>query len=552
MPLIHSTVKKPKEILYASDWNAPHIGTLDLNQVPDLPAEKITSGVLDEARIPNIYVRKAGDTMTGDLTISKTTPRLNLEYPNGALCRLEAFENSVSIGARVGGDYAPVYLDANGLLPAAGGLPSLGGPGASFADGYFIGTVRKGASCYIGKTSNPTLAAGLLWFRSDEGRLKFSPDGVTVKTLAHTDDATIAHDKSLHRSPTLPDDDVHRTSSPIDHPDGSITLAKLASGVLALSNLVIDVDKNWAGKKITNVGGVAGTKWLMKDHPTMANRAILRTTDDTGDADLQAGNMYTRGLWNYPGWNLVLYVDDATREVIITSFDGTTWYVVLRSTGGYMILDRIRIQSYYGENPPLGTGSFWFRLDEGRLKFSPDGSTVKTLAHTDDPVKPHVHDGTDAPKVKGIDPSIMQAGRGTLDSTGVANVTFPTPFPSGVTPKVFVSSRDAANSGVVLDVTSVSNTGFTVKGRKVTGVTSGTAGAHVHKLDYGWGTTSDAPLTNRFFFYASDGTSPGIPIDVRAPSGGGDIYSNKTGDHTHTVSAPAVGGISFDWLAVNL
>lgn len=36
------------------------------------------------------------------------------------------------------------------------------------------------------------------------------------------------HDKSAHKSPTLPDDDVHRTSIPIDHPDGSITAKKLA------------------------------------------------------------------------------------------------------------------------------------------------------------------------------------------------------------------------------------------------------------------------------------------------------------------------------------
>jgi hypothetical protein len=36
-----------------------------------------------------------------------------------------------------------------------------------------------------------------------------------------------AHGKTHHVSPTLPDDDAHRTASPIDHPDGSVTRAKL-------------------------------------------------------------------------------------------------------------------------------------------------------------------------------------------------------------------------------------------------------------------------------------------------------------------------------------
>jgi len=37
------------------------------------------------------------------------------------------------------------------------------------------------------------------------------------------------HDKTAHRSPTLPDDDIHRTAIPLDHPDSSITPPKLAA-----------------------------------------------------------------------------------------------------------------------------------------------------------------------------------------------------------------------------------------------------------------------------------------------------------------------------------
>jgi hypothetical protein len=36
-----------------------------------------------------------------------------------------------------------------------------------------------------------------------------------------------AHDKTYHVSPTLPDNDAHKTASPIDHPDRSVTRAKL-------------------------------------------------------------------------------------------------------------------------------------------------------------------------------------------------------------------------------------------------------------------------------------------------------------------------------------
>jgi hypothetical protein len=37
----------------------------------------------------------------------------------------------------------------------------------------------------------------------------------------------IPHDKKYHRSPTLPDDDEHKTATPIDHPDASIRPSKL-------------------------------------------------------------------------------------------------------------------------------------------------------------------------------------------------------------------------------------------------------------------------------------------------------------------------------------
>jgi hypothetical protein len=163
----------------------------------------------------------------------------------------------------------------------------------------------------------------------------------------------------------------------------------------------------------------------------------------------------------------------------------------------------------------------------------------------------HVHDGTDAAKVKGVDPTIMQAGTGVLDNTGVANITFPTPFPSGVVPKVFVSSTDANSQGIVLDITNISNTGFTVKGKKVTGMVTDSQGNHTHQM---FATTSSSTQPSTWYYYRaylSDGSSAGYGI-----IGGGDnqagMYVKTAGAHTHTTSAPAVGNVSFTWLAVNL
>jgi len=60
-------------------------------------------------------------------------------------------------------------------------------------------------------TTDPALAAGLLWHRSDLGRLRWSTDGVAIEDLCHASEL-----------------DTHKTTIPIDHADGSITSPKLA------------------------------------------------------------------------------------------------------------------------------------------------------------------------------------------------------------------------------------------------------------------------------------------------------------------------------------
>jgi hypothetical protein len=43
------------------------------------------------------------------------------------------------------------------------------------------------------------------------------------------------HDRASHTSPVLPDDDLHRTANPIDHPNGSVTNEKIADGTIDLT-----------------------------------------------------------------------------------------------------------------------------------------------------------------------------------------------------------------------------------------------------------------------------------------------------------------------------
>jgi len=74
----------------------------------------------------------------------------------------------------------------------------------------------------------------------------------------------------------------------------------------------------------------------------------------------------------------------------------------------------------------------------------------------------------------------IQTGSSTTDTSGNASITFTTPFPT--TPKVFVQGKDASARGIVIDIVSVSQTGFTVKARKVTGITTSSSGSHSHSF----------------------------------------------------------------------
>jgi hypothetical protein len=217
-----------------------------------------------------------------------------------------------------------------------------------------------------------------------------------------------------------------------------------------------------------------------------------------------------------------------------------------------------KIEWQYLDNSTCGIGwwdGFFFRWDVNAnitavRPFDTDITLLTGRKVDGVDISDHVHDGSagNGPKVKGIDPSIIQAGSNTLDASGVKTVTFPTAFPTGVTPKIFVSSQDAANSGVILDVTAKSNTGFTVKARKVTGITSGSAGSHNHLILSGVNTGTPTPVGT--WQNAGDGQT--VNIIHSGGFSGTTRYSSTDGAHTHSVNAPAAPSINFDWLAVNL
>jgi hypothetical protein len=168
----------------------------------------------------------------------------------------------------------------------------------------------------------------------------------------------------------------------------------------------------------------------------------------------------------------------------------------------------------------------------------------------------------------------MQAGRVLTGSDGTATVTFPEPF--GTTPKVFLQGVDSFGRGIVVDLVSVSETGFTMKARVVTAIPSDTVanhshsiildGAHVHKAASGGSTLGwTTPAYRRpLYLYSSAGGTVGVGDLVRGSEAASEDYytlgagthshggsTGSAGGHSHSSTAPAI-SIYVDWLAVEV
>jgi hypothetical protein len=138
----------------------------------------------------------------------------------------------------------------------------------------------------------------------------------------------------------------------------------------------------------------------------------------------------------------------------------------------------------------------------------------------------------------------IQAGVATTDANGDKTVTFPTPFPS--TPYVVLQGLDASAKGIVLDIVSRSASQVVVKARKTTGITSGAGGAHQHVVLKHYADVGDSTIDQRMIG-GSGATDPSFGV-VRYASRG-DVLSDTTGSHSHSVDAPVL-AVDFIWVAI--
>jgi len=185
-------------------------GTIDLSRKAldgSLTNAKIADGTIDlTKKCTYVPVNKAGDIMQGDLVISKTNPTFNL-VQDGVTRLVVGYKKNYGIGifgfnSRGGWVFdlrtdLP-YLHISGLLylNASMGPPIIVyGSVAPFPDAALdLGhSYSRWKNIYTNLlnlksyTSDPSLEAGLLWFRSDLGRLRFSPDGSAIKEFVHRD-----------------------------------------------------------------------------------------------------------------------------------------------------------------------------------------------------------------------------------------------------------------------------------------------------------------------------------------------------------------------------
>lgn len=231
----------------------------------------------------------------------------------------------------------------------------------------------------------------------------------------------------------------------------------------------------------------------------------LRNLSDTTYTDLYLRTLNsTTGIRLSSGSSIRTIASGGTYYYTLQSYDGSNWQEIAKAIGGYLEIARGKL-----------TGD----LDCGNKKLlNPD------LSH------------------------ILQVGDGSTDVNGDASITFSSEFSS--TPKVFVSSQDASARGIVLDVVSVSTTGFTVKARQTTSLTTSSASNHQH-VAFTKATGTSLSPTSYHKITSGDGTwSEGYLADATIGASR-TCYTSAAGSHSHTVNASVL-SIDFDWLAICL
>jgi hypothetical protein len=196
--------------------------------------------------------------------------------------------------------------------------------------------------------------------------------------------------------------------------------------------------------------------------------------------------------------------------------------------GGTEIVDSVRnLKNVFADAGIITSGTF----DVARIPILPRS---KISDFWDAPFWPNIPDKP-AMLLEG------QKGTGTTNASGDASITFPVAFDTA--PLVFLQGKDASARGIVLDVVSVTTTGFTVKARKTTGITTGSAGAHTHSFTPSGSISSvSAGTPSGSISSDSAGTPSGTISSDSAGTPSGTIGS--AGDHSHT--SFSLGG-TFSW-----
>jgi len=134
-------------------------------------------------------VNKAGDTMTGSLKLEGVDESPTLIF-NTSTYGLAGAIQGVSDALEVSGALDKnLRLNASGTgrielvnhaLPSATNEIDLGSDTLRWRNIYIGQSAFTNNVLLSSLTIDPTLASGILWFRSDLNRLRFSPDGVTI------------------------------------------------------------------------------------------------------------------------------------------------------------------------------------------------------------------------------------------------------------------------------------------------------------------------------------------------------------------------------------
>jgi len=145
--------------------------------------------------------------------------------------------------------------------------------------------------------------------------------------------------------------------------------------------------------------------------------------------------------------------------------------------------------------------------------------------------------------------SELQAGSSTTATDGTKSITFDEEF--SAIPKVFVQPRDADAKGIVIDITSVSTTGFSVKARKVTGVDSDSKGSHKHVSFKTGDLITGLTLVDGVPIAHGDGTEAFRHLGCGDDPANKTVNTDEAGSHFHSTSAPTL-QVDFDWLAIKV